>query len=269
MNEVLAKYVETIPVIKDALGLDMMMSITDGYNFLGYWRGDKIVADIKVGDELNHKDPMWEVFQSGRKIESIMPADVYGFEFKAIMIPIRDGGKVVGTMGIALSLEDQTLRTNASEKLIQSLNLITNDMDIIEQAGASVKEKSKVLTQNTEQLVNSLSAIHQFVNDINAISSKTNMLALNASIEAARSGQAGAGFAVVATSMRNLAVDTKDSSTQILELLDNLSDAISDMEKAIEEVNEVQDTQNEKTADLFNLVKGIEGLANELSNRIK
>ncbi len=37
MNAVLEKYIETIPVIKDAFGMDIMMSITDGNRFLAYW----------------------------------------------------------------------------------------------------------------------------------------------------------------------------------------------------------------------------------------
>lgn len=155
------------------------------------------------------------------------------------------------------------------KKLLESVTMVKEDMDFIEKSGSQVKEKSAVLQDTTEQLVNSLSAIHQFVNDINAISSKTNMLALNASIEAARSGQAGAGFAVVATSMRNLAVDTKDSSTQILELLDNLNDAVSHMEKAIAEVSEVQEAQAEKTKALSDSIAEIEVVAKEISSQMK
>ena len=46
MNDVLKSYIEIVPVIKDAFGMDIMMSVTDGYEFLAYWRGDKMVADI-------------------------------------------------------------------------------------------------------------------------------------------------------------------------------------------------------------------------------
>lgn len=269
MNEVLQKYIEVIPVIKDALGLDMMMSVTDGYKFLAYWKGDKIVADIKVGDELSHKDPMWEVFQTGKKLDAIMPAEVYGFEFRAIMLPIRDGVKIVGTVGIAISLENQTFTLSTSDKLLDSINIARKNMDTIEQASVSVQEKSELLSSSTSQLVDNLSAIHQFVNDINAISSKTNMLALNASIEAARSGAAGAGFSVVATSMRNLAVDTKNASTEILELLDKLDGAIDEMKSAIKEVSDEQNIQKEKSSELANQIMTIEQLTTDLAKHMK
>ena len=88
MNEVLQSFIKTIPVIKDAFGMDIMMSITDGDKFLAYWPGNKMVADIHVGDKLSHDDPMWTSFTTGRKLQQICPADVYGFAFKAITIAI-------------------------------------------------------------------------------------------------------------------------------------------------------------------------------------
>lgn len=269
MNEVLQKYIDTIPVIKDALGLDIMMSITDGYKFLGYWRGDKIVADIHVGDELSHQDPMWQVFQSGKKIESVMPADVYGFEFKAIMIPIFDGRTVVGTMGIAISLENETFTNNTSIELLENIDKAKENMDDMSSRAEAVTEKSRVLEDTTGQLVASIDAIHKFVNNINNISNQTNMLALNASIEAARSGAAGAGFAVVAKSMGSLSADTKNAANQILSLLTELDEGINNMKHAITESSEVQAAQVEDTEKLLEKINEIETLTKKLAGKAK
>ena len=57
---------------------------------------------------------------------------------------------------------------------------------------------------------------------ITAITNQTNLLSLNASIEAARAGDAGKGFAVVADEIRNLSEGTKDSSNRILSAIDRL-----------------------------------------------
>ncbi len=269
MNEVLAKYVDVVPVIKDALGMDMMMSITDGYNFLGYWPGDKIVADIHVGDELNHEDPMWQVFNTGKKIEAVMPANVYGFEFKAIMIPIFDDGTVVGTMGIAISLEGQSLTLSTADKLIESITNAQEGVNEIENVSSAIQSNSEILTNSTQKLVESLEQIHQFVSNINAISGKTNILALNASIEAARSGAAGAGFAVVATSMRGLAADTKAAADEVLQLLNDLEHDMDEMKTALTDVSNNQNKQNENTTKMIDAIKDIEKLTNALSDSMK
>ena len=77
MNEVLQAFIQTIPVIKDAFGMDIMMSITDGNEFLAYWPGDKMVADIHVGDPLSHDDPMWTSFTTGKKLQQIFSRGIF------------------------------------------------------------------------------------------------------------------------------------------------------------------------------------------------
>ncbi|MBR0119011.1 MAG: hypothetical protein IJM01_02635, partial [Eubacterium sp.] len=231
MNETLAKYIEIVPVIKDALGMDIMMSVTDGDEFLAYWRGDKMVADIHVGDKLNHDDPMWTSFTTGQKLEMVCPADVYGFEFRAITIAIKDGNDIVGTMGIAISMENETFTKEASGKLLESIAAVQEDMNSINNDNDIIKETAAQLRDITEQIRKNIEEVQNFAIGIQKISNNTNMLSLNASIEAARSGEMGRGFAVVAEEMRKLANDTTDSSGKILDILDRFNADIENMNK--------------------------------------
>lgn len=75
--------------------------------------------------------------------------------------------------------------------------------------------------------------VKQETGTIEQISSQTNLLALNASIEAARAGEAGRGFAVVADEIRNLSTGTQNSSTSIMEALDNLEEISGKMTQSI------------------------------------
>ena len=95
-------------------------------------------------------------------------------------------------------------------------------------------EKMNDMTNSVESDVNGASDI---VNKIRQNASHSNILALNASIEAARSGEAGRGFAVVATEMGKLAKDSGSSAAEIKNTLDGIVDHLGDMISSIKDAN--------------------------------
>lgn len=268
MNETLAKYIEIVPVIKDALGMDIMMSVTDGYEFLAYWRGDKMVADIHIGDKLNHDDPMWTSFTTGKKLEMVCPADVYGFEFRAITIAIKDKNEIVGTMGIAISMENESFTKEASESLLESIDFVRDEMNSIDNDNEVIKKSAEDLRAITERIQNSVEEVQNFAREIQKISNNTNMLSLNASIEAARSGEMGRGFAVVAEEMRHLANNTKESSGKILDILSRFNEDIEQMNKNLESQEQSQKEEADLSKQLFAEVEKIQQLTQQVIERV-
>ncbi|MFQ8389100.1 methyl-accepting chemotaxis protein [Pseudomonas ogarae] len=88
-------------------------------------------------------------------------------------------------------------------------------------------EKVQALASDSED-------INQILNTIRSIAEQTNLLALNAAIEAARAGEQGRGFAVVADEVRNLAMKTQSSTLEIHTMIEKLKAGIQDVVQAMD-----------------------------------
>lgn len=133
------------------------------------------------------------------------------------------------------------------------------------------------ISETVEQLVNNVQKVSGITESILKISSQTNLLALNASIEAARAGEAGRGFSVVAEQIRKLAEETKVSTEQITDIINQLTAVTNETQVGIRKSVEAINTQREKVFEvnasftevekgMFELQDGVESMSMEVES---
>ena len=161
----------------------------------------------------------------------------------------------------ALSTQQTSDEALVSKELVhtssESVRMLVTEVDV-------ASERINTMNENTQEIVSVLSVI-------GAIADQTNLLALNAAIEAARAGEQGRGFAVVADEVRSLAARTQTSTAEINEILLKLtSDAVLSV-KAMEATKESCQSTTDNTIRVGSGLDAMVGSiieVNELSSQI-
>jgi len=139
------------------------------------------------------------------------------------------GNAAINAQAAQCSKQSGDAAKNGGEVVLRTIAKIQNISDVVEQSVAMI-----------EQLNKSCDDIGEMVSMISSIASQTNLLALNAAIEAARAGEQGRGFAVVADEVRSLANNTTEATRRIEAVVTTIQNGVVDtavvMERAHAEV---------------------------------
>ena len=140
----------------------------------------------------------------------------------------------------------------ASNQASDARSLAEDGQQVVDRSIVAMNQLSSMLSassRNIESLNSKTVNIGQILEVITSISQQTNLLALNAAIEAARAGEAGRGFAVVADEVRNLAHRTQESAQQVQTMIEELQVG------ARESVSTMSDSQrhSQDSVDIANL----------------
>lgn len=194
------------------------------------------------------------------------------------------------------SEQEQAVRDleHVMDNLVQELNrsagVSQNAADAALAAAGTIKTtgmQMKTLEEAIEKISAMSAQIEEIIGEINSIAHQTNMLSLNASIEAARVGENGKGFAVVATQVGDLAARSAQAAKQTSELITNSINAVEEgkvitkrtaeefaavvkeIEKASQSVYKITDMVKQNVETVSHAVEGLDVIANVVQKNVQ
>ncbi len=197
---------------------------------------------------------------------------------------VQDAGKTQQrSLNIASALEEISVTstdiaksafdTLAASKSLDQLAIEAFDInESIRTAMKQLEDDMKDVKDNAAAMEKQVTDISSILETINTLSDQTNLLALNAAIEAARAGEHGRGFAVVADEVRKLAQSSRNASAQIATLLTALQQAslvvVQDVNKnalAVNQSVEITGRGRETARKVKDAASNVELMANNMS----
>lgn len=271
MSEQIDKMVELLPTARQLLGEDKYITVLDADKVVqGFCVPEGVTPRLGIGDTMDDDTrAVDEVLRTGAAKHNFLPRESLGEAFEGDIVPIMDGDEVAGCIICSRPVGVRNHMAEITGKFQDSVERVKGSLQVITKGVDSLFERLGEMDGLASSVENDVHGAVNVVNKIGSNASRSNILALNASIEAARSGEAGRGFAVVATEMGKLANDSGSSATEIKNTLNAIMEHLTSIISSIKEANDFAEEYRAKIVDIEGTLGETVELAGELEEDIK
>ena len=267
LNEVMELFVEYAPVIKELFNEDVDITVTDRKQVLEQLLSKELNVQSSKGRILNDDEPMIEVIRKNKSQSMYIPKEYYGCPFTATMVPISDkSGKVIGGISVSRSTRKQEQLSGVAQQFASSSEEISAST---EQLAASSKEFDVFMSQLAKaqhEMQRQVENTTKILEMINVVAKNTRILGFNAGIEAARSGEFGRGFSVVAKEITKLADQSADSVNEIRQHIAQLNEKVDEVASIVNQSVVVSQDQSTSIDDISKSVQQLTDVAEKIED---
>ena len=264
MSDLFSSIINTAPIIQKVFPFDCMIILANNEEFIYYLPGTRLKHDSPVGKKISMGDGLWEAIQERRILSTTIPKEVWGLPFKSVTTPLYEQGEVTGSLGFAYSLENQEILQDAVHTIVSSSQQVSASSHELSENAQLLSNSLHLLKNSSKEMVKSLNKTDEILKSLKKIASQSNLLGFNASIEAARAGQYGLGFSVVADEIRKLSEDSEKAVRETQVILGNIKNEITEHDKEILNADQSSEYQQTATHEISKAIGSLSILAEKI-----
>lgn len=217
---ILDKVMDIAPLVPNLFTEQVSIMVSDTEKFILYKPSTRQNLNIAPGTLLKPGSAMHTAIKEKRRIVLRGDKALFGEAFIAVAIPIFNQQQVViGSICVDSTLERQDQIKEMSGRLYDNVNVLVSTTQEISAQAEEISTVTFNLANRAQGFQEKAIETDQVIKLIRTITGQTNLLGLNAAIEAARVGEQGRGFGVVAEEIRKLATNSADSVKKIEDIL--------------------------------------------------
>lgn len=228
MHPKLQAIVDSMDYYQNVFPEDSCIVVTDTEKLVGFRKAKTLSIDLPLGVPVSQFEGTVTVkaLREKRAFREEKDDTTFGVPYISTAQPIMADGQVIGVLSALTSNQQiDEMRGMASDLSSSVEEMTATNMDL-SVASTDVSKQVEGLVTHAQAMQNDVRQINEIVKLVKDIAQKSKILGLNASIEAARSGQHGLGFAVVADEIQKMAQGSNESADQITAQLNNIRNAI-------------------------------------------